>query len=259
MAWVKASISFTNWSSSDCTKYFQRSMESCAPFSGFHGADWAQALAQSSKAGPVSALAAPSAVPPFTKVRRVNIVMVVPPFVFSGNEPLPRSGIEQMHESGIGFEPDLVARLEGMAFAKGCDDLGIAELGDDLNFRTGRLDDPDHGFGTIVGDGEVLGPHAIDRFATLAAARRCGERQARAAGSFEFEFSIGANGAGQEIHRRRADESGDKQILRPVVEFQRRADLLDAAIVHDDDLVGHGHGLDLVVRDVHRRRLQPLM
>jgi hypothetical protein len=25
-----------------------------------------------------------------------------------------------------------------------------------------------------------------------------------------------------------------------------------------DDAIGHGHGLDLVVRDVHGRRLEPL-
>ena len=49
---------------------------------------------------------------------------------------------------------------------------------------------------------------------------------------------------------RRADEAGDEQVGRPVVELERRADLLDAAVVHHHDLVGHGHGLDLVVRDV---------
>src|SRR5215471_3520850 len=64
VALVKASSSATKASSSDCTKYFQRSMESCAPFSGFHGAACAQALAQSVSAGPVSAPAAASAVPP---------------------------------------------------------------------------------------------------------------------------------------------------------------------------------------------------
>src|SRR5262249_21018002 len=77
VALLNASISLTKASSSDCTKYFQRSMDSLAPFSGFHGALCAQALAQSSSAGPVSAPAAPSAVLPFIKARRVNIVMVV--------------------------------------------------------------------------------------------------------------------------------------------------------------------------------------
>src|SRR5450755_2907459 len=107
VAWVNASISFTNWSSSDCTKYFQRNSDSAALFSGFQGAVCAQALAQSSKAGPVRAPAAASAVPLPTSARRVIIVIDVPPFVFSSSEPLPRSGIEQMHEPGVGFEPDL--------------------------------------------------------------------------------------------------------------------------------------------------------
>src|ERR1017187_4627679 len=198
-------MSFTNWSSSDCTKYFQRNNDSAAPFSGFQGAVCAQALAQSSKAGPVRAPAAAIAVPLLTSVRRVIIVMDVPPLMFSDGEALPRGGIEQMHEPGIGFEPDLVARLERMTFAESCNDLGITELGDDLDFRTGRLDHLDHRLGTVVGDDEVLGPHAIDRFAPIAALWCSGERQACAAGPLKFELSVGADSAGQEIHRRRAD------------------------------------------------------
>ena len=44
-----------------------------------------------------------------------------------------------------------------------------------------------------------------------------------------------------------------------VVELERGAHLLDDAVMHDHDLVGHGHGLDLVVRDVDRRGLQTLV
>ena len=44
-----------------------------------------------------------------------------------------------------------------------------------------------------------------------------------------------------------------------VVEIERRADLLDDAVMHHHDLVGHGHGLDLVVRDVDGRGLEPLV
>src|SRR5215471_13626964 len=72
VAWLKAAISFTNASSSDCTKYFQRSIDSLAPFSGFQGAFCAQAFAQSSSAGPVNAPAAIAAVPLLIKVRRVK-------------------------------------------------------------------------------------------------------------------------------------------------------------------------------------------
>ncbi len=42
-------------------------------------------------------------------------------------------------------------------------------------------------------------------------------------------------------------------------EFERRAHLLDDAVVHDDDLVGHRHGLDLVVGDVDGRGLEALV
>ena len=58
------------------------------------------------------------------------------------------------------------------------------------------------------------------------------------------------------VHCRRADEARDEQAVRPVVEIERRADLGDRAPVEHDDLVGHGHRLDLVVGDVDHRRLE---
>ena len=70
---------------------------------------------------------------------------------------------------------------------------------------------------------------------------------------FAFDLAL------EEIHRRRADEAGDELVVRLVVEFERRADLLDDAVMHHHDLVGHGHGLDLVVGDVDRGGLQPLV
>ena len=71
--------------------------------------------------------------------------------------------------------------------------------------------------------------------------------------------AVGVEAAGEHVHRRRADEAGDEEVGRRVVELERRADLLDAAVVHDDDLVGHGHRLDLVVGDVDGGGLQPLV
>ena len=44
-----------------------------------------------------------------------------------------------------------------------------------------------------------------------------------------------------------------------IIDIERRADLLDDAVAQDDDPVGHGHGLDLVMGDIDGRRLQPLM
>ena len=53
-----------------------------------------------------------------------------------------------------------------------------------------------------------------------------------------------------QIHPRRADEARDEEIARPVIEIQRCADLLDAAMVQHHDLGGERHGLDLVMGDI---------
>src|SRR5882762_641424 len=135
VALVKVSIRATNASSSDCTKYFQRSIESWAPGSGFHGAACAQAFAQSSIAGPVSAPAAAAAVPPCTNARRVKMVMLFSLVVsrpVSCVEPLPRRLVEEVDEMRGGLEPDLVARLELVAFAEDGDYLFAAKLGEHL-------------------------------------------------------------------------------------------------------------------------------
>ena len=49
-----------------------------------------------------------------------------------------------------------------------------------------------------------------------------------------------------------AQEIGDEGGCRRVVDFGGRADLLDNACIHDDDLVGHGQRFFLVVRDEDR-------
>src|SRR5690606_29016740 len=51
----------------------------------------------------------------------------------------------------------------------------------------------------------------------------------------------------------------DEEVRRAVIEVERLADLLDDAVAHHDDLVGHSHGLDLVVRDVDGGRLEALV
>src|SRR5262245_58577668 len=59
----------------------------------------------------------------------------------------------------------------------------------------------------------------------------------------------------EQVHLRRADESGDEDVGRLAIELQWRTDLLDLAGVQNHDLVGHGHRLDLIVGDVDHRRL----
>jgi hypothetical protein len=64
VAALNAATMALNASSSACTKRFQRITVSLAPGSAFQGAVCAQALAKSNRAGPVSAPAVASAVPP---------------------------------------------------------------------------------------------------------------------------------------------------------------------------------------------------
>ena len=78
------------------------------------------------------------------------------------------------------------------------------------------------------------------------------ERKVKRAVLVRFE------GAGKEVHRRRADEAGDELIGRVVVELERRADLRDQTVLHHDDAVGERHRLDLVVGDVDRGDVEGL-
>src|SRR5258707_7881835 len=67
-----------------------------------------------------------------------------------------------MHERRIRLEPDLVARTELMPLAEHGDHLLAAEFGEHLGLRSRRLNHDDLGLGAVIGDGEMLGPHAVD-------------------------------------------------------------------------------------------------
>src|SRR5215218_5058249 len=56
-----------------------------------------------------------------------------------------------------------------------------------------------------------------------------------------------------------AHEARDEWRDRLIVDLFRRADLGDAASLHDDDAIGHGHGLLAVVRDVNGREAEPAL
>ena len=47
-----------------------------------------------------------------------------------------------------------------------------------------------------------------------------------------------------------SDEPGDELAFRLFVEYFRRGDLLDAAVLEDGDAIGHGHGFLLIVGHV---------
>ena len=99
---------------------------------------------------------------------------------------------------------------------------------------------------------ERLGPDARDHLAVRRRVR-CGQRDRVAA---EAHLAVGELRF-DEIHRRGADERGDEEVRRTRVELLRRVDLLDPPVPHDRHALAQRHRLDLVVRDVDRRRRQP--
>ena len=61
----------------------------------------------------------------------------------------------------------------------------------------------------------------------------------------------------QDIHAGRADEVADEGMGGAFEELLRRAHLHHGAVVHDDDLVGKGERLNLVVGHVDHRYIEP--
>ena len=61
------------------------------------------------------------------------------------------------------------------------------------------------------------------------------------------------NAGRDEIHARGADKTRHEFVGGVVVEIERLADLLDPAIAQNHDLVGHGHGFDLIMGDIDHR------
>jgi len=57
----------------------------------------------------------------------------------------------------------------------------------------------------------------------------------------------------EEVHLRRADESCDEEVRRMVEHILRRADLLDEAVLHNDDPIAQRHGFRLIVGNVNER------
>jgi len=58
------------------------------------------------------------------------------------------------------------------------------------------------------------------------------------------------DGAVQEVHLGAADEACDEHVAGHIVQVLRGIDLLDDAVLHDNDTVAHGHSLGLVVGNV---------
>ncbi len=90
--------------------------------------------------------------------------------------------------------------------------------------------------------------------------RRIGiDRQIDAADMHHLAPAALLHRATEEVHRGRADEAGDEEVLRLGVDRHRIGKLLDDAALHDGDPVGERQRLDLVVGHVDHRVLQRLV
>ena len=100
----------------------------------------------------------------------------------------------------------------------------------------------------VLGDPQVLGPHAHSDLRTRPGRHRFAE-------PLEVHPAVGHRRL-EEVHRRRADETGDERVDRVVVQLARGVDLLEYAVLEHRDTVAHRHGLDLVVGHVDHRGAQ---
>ena len=109
-----------------------------------------------------------------------------------------------------------------------------------------RRDDADAALASR--QGELLGTHRDpDRIAYLHPVR---QRERQQLPVFEAH-AVALGRRGDQV--RDADELGDERVHGPLVDVLCAADLLEDAVVHDGDAVGHRERLLLVVRHVHER------
>ena len=162
------------------------------------------------------------------------------------------------------MQPDRVARAKIVALAEDRGDLASrrtfantcvsAPVGSTTTTVAGRPS-------PVGRQREVLRARAEDHLLAVFARRvRACSGTLTPAGHLDLRAPcVAPHRPGQEIHRGRADEARDEEVRGLVVELERLAALLDHAVAHHDDLVGHRHRLDLVVGHVDRRGLQALV
>src|SRR5690606_18999398 len=168
--------------------------------------------------------------------------------------------IEQVNEVRIRSQRQLVTRTNCDPLREDANDVLAPESCETLRFRTCWLDDRHFNRNALlrVYD-EVLGADAVDHRSAVHARSQVFDREHNSSVGHDLGRVTGYDLALDEVHGWRADEPGNEQVGRIVIELERRANLFDNAIVHDHDFVGHRHGFDLVVGHVDGRGLEPLM
>ena len=105
--------------------------------------------------------------------------------------------------------------------------------------------------GTGKSDGKVSRPEAQHDARSFWSDKN-GSRQL-ACDAVKADEAATLHAAAQHVHRGQSDEASHKTIGWTLEHFARRPRLLDTAVVHDDDAVGHRHRFELVVRHIQCR------
>src|SRR5260221_9098516 len=130
-------------------------------------------------------------------------------------------------------EAKRIPRPEFVALAEDGRHFHVAIFAEHLSIRSRRLDHY-HGGGeplVALGEHKVLGPRAEDDFLAFLPTGTARHRHRRAAVEGHLHLAIRAlERSRKEIHRGRADEAGDEDIRRMVVELEGTAALLDEPV-----------------------------
>src|SRR5579872_2174050 len=142
---------------------------------------------------------------------------------------LPSRRVEQMHQCRIRRDAYRLAWLRRNALAKCTDHRCAGELRHHLRLRPGGLDDMHLGRQSAGAQLKVFGTYTVYCRLAIRTVAAIWQRQSLTAGRTEraaFDLAL------QEIHRRRADETGDKKVRRTVIQLEWCTDLFDVTGIH---------------------------
>src|SRR5258708_34080182 len=128
-----------------------------------------------------------------------------------------------------------------MALAEHRGNFLTAQLGDNLKFRTGRLDNLNLRFCAIIGKREVFRPHPVYSGASVVAGSCGGKRKFHACWPLETGGAIKADRAFDHVHCPRTDEAADEPDAWPLKRSERRTQLRVQPVMQYDQTVVQSH------------------
>ena len=128
-----------------------------------------------------------------------------------------------MDRSDVGSDPDHLPWPAGNAFPENADDLLLAQSRGHHCLGAGRFDDDQFRLYAGQIESKVLRPYAVNPTLSVGKCLAAERQNDAVIGSESFRRNL----AVEEIHRRSADETGDKHIRGGIVEFKRHSYLFD--------------------------------